>query len=96
MIIFVIWQTTVHFDHTTCLHRFSFLPDREEGRGILFETARTKFADKNKYPYIRVLLKLGCTIPLKSDEVHSLYLAPKESSLIVKAEYLRSGCQDVL
>ena len=52
-------------------------PDLVEGMGILFEPARTKFteiekslsiecvkfADKNKYPYIRVLLKLGCTMP---------------------------------
>ena len=34
--------------HTTCLHRFSFLPNQVEGMGILFEQARTKFTETEK------------------------------------------------
>ena len=74
---------------------------------ILLETVHThstatgksyrvcKYADEDMYPNIRVLLIIGCTLPVSSAEAGVHSLACDESSHISETGCLMSGCQNL-
>ena len=54
-----------------------------------------KYADEDMYPNIRVLLIIGCTLPVSSAEAGVHSLACDESSHISETGCLMSGCQNL-